>query len=201
MANPFELVHEFERQVAKYTGSPFATATDSCSHAIFLSSIYCKKNHNEVTIPKNTYISIPMQLIHAGYKLNFVDKDWKGYYYIEPTPIIDAAPRFTENMYIPGTYTCVSFQFHKILSTNRGGMILTDDEDFYKWSQSAVHDGRNMGVPYNVDNISILGYHMFMPPETAETGLAKLQILPKYNEDVAGSYTYHDISYIGNFTR
>ena len=103
MENPFDIVHEFEKQIAKYTGAKFATATDSCSHAIFLSSVYCKKNYTKVTIPKKTYISVPLQLIHAGYEINFADKNWEGYYYIEPTPIIDAAGRFTKNMYIHET--------------------------------------------------------------------------------------------------
>ena len=38
--NPFEYVHEFERQVAEYAGAPYGIATDCCSHAIFLSAMY-----------------------------------------------------------------------------------------------------------------------------------------------------------------
>ena len=35
-----------------------------------------------------------------------------------------------------------------------------------------------------------------MTPETAELGLARLQVLPDDNTDCAGSYTYPDISYV-----
>lgn len=196
--NPFERVHEFERQVAEYAGARYATATDCCSHAIFISAKYCQQKNPEikkVTIPRNTYVSVPMQLKHAGYEIDFVDQEWAGLYQIEPLNIIDGAPRFQRNMYVPGTLHCLSFQFKKILSTVKGGMILTDDVEFYNWSQRAVHDGRDMTVPYEQDTITMLGYHMFMTPETADIGLEKMKTIADYNDDCAGSYTYPDVSY------
>ena len=197
--NPFEYVHEFERQVAEYAGAPYAVATDCCSHALFLSAIYYKKKNglpDKVKMPKNTYVSAAMQFRHAGYQIEFVDKEWSGIYTIEPTNIVDGAPRFTQDMYVPGSYHCLSFQFKKILSTIKGGMILTDDQDFYNWAQLAVHDGRDMSKPYEDTRITMLGYHMFMTPETAQIGLAKMQTIPDTNADIAGSHTYPDISYV-----
>lgn len=198
MSNPFDIVHEFERVVAKYSGAPYSIATDCCSHAIFLSAIYYKKIHGSCTVkvPKNTYVSAPSQLIHAGFDVEFSDIQWSGVYPIEPTNIIDGAPRFTKDMYIKGMYHCLSFQFKKILSTGRGGMILTDDKDFYDWAQRAVHDGRDMSVPYEEDTISVLGYHMFMTPEAATLGLENFKKTKSVNKDVADSDTYPDISYI-----
>lgn len=197
--NPFEYVTEFERQVAEYAGAPYAIATDCCSHSIFLSATYYKLSRTMpaiVTLPKNTYVSVPMQLRHAGYNIEFKDIKWEGAYTIEPTNIVDAAPRFRKGMYVPGTYHCVSFQFKKILSTIKGGMILTDDAEFYKWAQRATHDGRDMSLPYEQDTIKMLGYHMFMTPETAQMGLEKMKTIPDYNKDIAGSYTYPDVSYV-----
>lgn len=203
MANPFDTVHEFERAVARYAGAPHGIATDCCSHAIFLCAIYYKLRHGlpqMVMLPRNTYVSAAMQMMHAGYTVQFADVEWRGAYTIEPTNIVDAAPRFTRGMYVPGTYHCASFQFKKILSTIKGGMILTDDEEFYHWAQRATHDGRDMGVPYEKDDIRQLGYHMFMTPETAQMGLDRLAVLPDHNEDCAGSHTYPDISYVGGLT-
>lgn len=201
MANPFELVHEFEEQIATYCGAKYAIATDCCTHALFLSLYYYKQQHNinSVTLPCNTYVSIAMQCKHLGLDITFVDKEWSGCYTIGNTNVIDAAPRLRRGQYKPGTSTCLSFQFKKILSTTRGGMILTDDIDFYHWAQRAVHDGRDMSIPYDEDNITFRGWHYFMTPETAQIGLAKLQVLPDFNEDCAGSYTYHDISYTKGF--
>lgn len=198
MVNPFEYVLEFERQVAEYAGAPYGIATDCCSHAIFLSAMYYKLKHGvpeKVTLPTHTYVSAAMQLRHAGYNITFEDFEWEGAYTIKPTNIVDAAPRFTKGMYVPGTYHCVSFQYKKILSTIKGGMILTDDEEFYKWAQRATHDGRDMSLPYEQDTITMLGYHMFMTPETALMGLEKMKTIPDFNKDIAGSYTYPDISY------
>lgn len=198
MSNPFDLVHEFERQIASYTGAKYAVATDCCTHAIFLSLYYYKQNHNttHVRMPKNTYVSVPMQCKHLGLEVDFDDMEWSGCYTIENTNVVDSAPRLRRGMYQPGTYTCISFQFKKILSTVRGGMILTDDKDFYDWAQRATHDGRDMSVPYEQDTITFLGWHYFMTPETAELGLARLQVLPDFNDDKAGSWTYPDVSYV-----
>lgn len=199
--NPFELVHEFEKQIAEYTGAPYAVATDCCTHALYLSLFYHKQQHGttSVSMPKNTYVSVPMQCKHLGIDVEFVDKEWSGCYTITNTNVVDSAPRLRKDMYEPGTYTCISFQFKKILSTVRGGMILTDDEDFYNWAQRATHDGRDMRVPYEEDTITFAGWHYFMTPETAELGLARLQVLPDYNDDKAGSWTYPDVSYVKDF--
>jgi dTDP-4-amino-4,6-dideoxygalactose transaminase len=201
MVNPFEYVYEFERQVAAYTGAKYAVATDCCTHALFLSLYYYKQQHNitRVTLPAHTYVSVAMQCKHLGLEIDFVDTEWSGCYNIGNTNVVDAAPRFRRNQYESGTSTCLSFQFKKIVSTIRGGMILTDDLDFYEWAQRATHDGRDMQVPYEQDTITFAGWHYFMTPETAQMGLAKLQLLPDHNDDCAGSYTYPDISYIKDF--
>jgi len=201
MESPFRFVHKFEEQIAEYTGAKYAIATDCCTHALFLSLYYYKQQSDitTVTLPKNTYISVAMQCKHLGLDVEFVDKEWKGCYTIGNTNVVDAAPRLRRGQYNSGTNTCLSFQFKKILSTVRGGMILTDDIDFYNWAQRATHDGRDMSVPYEQDNITFAGWHYFMTPETAQMGLAKLRFLPDYNEDCAGSETYPDISYTKDF--
>jgi len=198
MANPFDTVHEFENTIAKYTGAPWAVATDCCSHAIYL-SLYWEKYRNNVTsivLPKNTYVSVAMQAKHLGLDIEFKNIEWSGAYSIGGTNVIDSAARFTKNCWQPQTTTCLSFQFKKILSTIRGGMILTNNWSFYQWAQRAVHDGRDMSIPYEEDNITHLGWHYFMTPESAQMGLDNFAKLPEYNDDCAGSYTYPDISYV-----
>ena len=71
--NPYSVVKMFEEEVAHYTGSPFAVAVDSCTNALFL----CCKYYNvrEVILPKKTYLSVPMSVIHAGGKVVFEDTD------------------------------------------------------------------------------------------------------------------------------
>ncbi len=198
MVNPFDLVHEFEKQIAEYTGASYAIATDCCTHALYMCLYYEKKRTGilDVVLPNNTYVSAAMQCKHVGLNIEFKQYDWQGAYTIGNTRVVDSAPRLYRGCYQPGMLQCLSFQFKKILSTIKGGMILTDDKDFYNWAQRAVHDGRDMRIPYEQDKITFVGWHYFMTPETAELGLARLQVLPGDNTDCAGSYTYPNISYV-----
>ena len=41
----------------------------------------------EINIPKRTYVSVPMQIIHAGAKPTFRNEDWSGVYQLAPLPI------------------------------------------------------------------------------------------------------------------
>tara|TARA_B000000460_G_C21517086_1_gene393956 strand:+ start:540 stop:1151 length:612 start_codon:yes stop_codon:yes gene_type:complete len=203
MATPYDSVVEFENTIAEYAGAKYGIAVDCCSHAIFLSALYNRivKGIDRVVVPKQTYISVPMQLRHAGFTIDFIDQQWQGRYCILPTNIVDSACRFTSGMYIPETLYCLSFQFHKTLSTVRGGMILTDNEEEVKWIRPRVHDGRDMNIKYEQDDITCLGYHMHMTPESAKLGLEKFNsIIQLHNKDVCGYEYYHDISYVNNLS-
>ncbi len=74
--NPYAIVKMFEEEVAEYTGAPYAVAVDSCTNALFLC---CKFfDVDEVTIPKETYLSVPQSIIHSGAKVVFEDRTWSG---------------------------------------------------------------------------------------------------------------------------
>jgi hypothetical protein len=49
-------------------------------------------------------------------------------------------------------------------------------------------------VPYNEDNVSFLGWNMYMTPEDAARGLLIFDQLDEINEDVCNQNDYHDIS-------
>ena len=61
--NPYKIVKMFEEEVAYYTGAPWAISTDSCTDALLLCCEYL--NVKEVTIPAQTYLSVPQSIIHA----------------------------------------------------------------------------------------------------------------------------------------
>jgi dTDP-4-amino-4,6-dideoxygalactose transaminase len=189
--NPYKIVQMFEEEVATYTGAPFAVAVDSCTNAIFLSCKYL--NVKEVTIPKKTYLSVPMSILHAGGKLNFEDRQWAGIYQLEPYPIYDAAKRFTSNMYIPGSYMCVSFHIKKLLSLGKGGMILTDNYEAVEWFKKARYEGRSE-VNYKDDNVDMLGWNMYMTPQQAAHGLALMQNYPEHVDDLGENKGYRDLT-------
>jgi dTDP-4-amino-4,6-dideoxygalactose transaminase len=123
--NAFDVVRQFEVGIAEYSGSKYAVSVDSCTNAIFLCCMYKNIKGHEITIPSRTYPSIPCSIIHAGGKVNFVDKEWKGTYRLEPFDIVDGAKRFRRNMYEKDTLQCLSFHARKHLNIGRGGVILT----------------------------------------------------------------------------
>ena len=102
------------------------------------------------------------------------EENWKDYYYIDDTNVIDAAVFWKKDGYIPGTLMCLSFQFQKHLSLGRGGMILTDDREARDALKKMSYDGRLPDIPWREQNINSVGYHYYMTPETAANGLEKL---------------------------
>tara|TARA_R110000737_G_C14494785_1_gene470854 strand:+ start:153 stop:752 length:600 start_codon:yes stop_codon:yes gene_type:complete len=168
----FNIVEQFEDKLAAFFGSPYAIAVDCCTHAIEL----CLR-HNQVerfTVPKRTYISVPLLSKKLGIQFNWRDEQWEDYYYLGETNIIDAAVLWKENSYIPDTLMCVSFQYRKHLSLGRGGVILTDNKKTATILKKMSYDGRIPNIPWREQNIDTFGLHYYMTPETAAQGLKKL---------------------------
>jgi len=162
-------VEYFEYLIADYYGSKFAIATDCCTHAIELCLRYVKAN--KVTCPNHTYLSIPMTFDKLNLNWEFFNVYWKDYYYIGNTNIIDAAVYWKENGYVKNTFMCLSFQYKKHLNLGRGGMILTDDYEAALALRKMSYDGRLPNIPWADQDIDMLGYHYYMTPETADTGI------------------------------
>ena len=180
--NPYKIVSDFEEAIAEYCGSKYAITVESCTAAIFLSLQYYKHRtkgafgqHRYILIPNKTYPSIPCSIIHSGWKVDFVNKDWEGEYELIPTNIWDAALRFKKGMY-HGGFQCLSFHIKKLLPIGRGGVILTDDFEAVKWLRRARFDGRDP-VPLLEDNFTMLGWNMYMQPSDAARGIQLLQAL------------------------
>ena len=167
----FNIITNFEEEIANFFGSKFAVSTDCCTHAIELCLIY--NNIQSVSIPYHTYLSVPMTAKKLKIDLNWRDDPWQDYYHITEN-IYDAAVLWENNSYIPGSFMCLSFQFKKHLSLGRGGMILTDNEKAYHDLIKLGYDGRHRDAPWAEQNVDCLGYHYYMTPETAQLGLDKL---------------------------
>jgi dTDP-4-amino-4,6-dideoxygalactose transaminase len=185
-----KITEDFEKRIAEYTGSPFAICVDNQSNALFLCLTYYKlKNPNQeiISIPQRTYPSVPCEIIHAGFKVNFKKSETttlKGAYRLEPSTIWDSALRFTGDMYIPSSFMCLSFTGpYKHLKLSKGGAILTDDFEAYKWFKKARFSGR-AECSYHEDDFDdnpVLGWNFYMIPELSARGL--LLIEQFYNAD------------------
>tara|TARA_R110002124_G_scaffold116400_9_gene272875 strand:+ start:16215 stop:16805 length:591 start_codon:yes stop_codon:yes gene_type:complete len=168
----FEIVAKFEKEIASFFGSPYAVATDCCTHGIELCLRY--KEIKKMIVPAHTYISIPLLSKKLNIELEWKEEEWLDFYQIGDTNIIDAAVLWKENSYIKNTLMCISFQFRKHLSLGRGGIILCQTSEDYKNLKRMSYDGRIPDIPWASQNISTMGYHYYMTPETAALGLKKL---------------------------
>ena len=167
----FESIKIFENKIAEFFGAPHAVAVDCCTHGIELCLRHFKVK--TINVPKRTYISIPFLANKLNINLKWKDENWVDYYYLNHN-IIDAAVLWKQNSYIPKTFMCVSFQFRKHLALGRGGIILTDNKNTSLELKKMTYDGRIPDVPWREQNISSMGYHYYMTPETAANGLKKL---------------------------
>ena len=181
----FEYIEKFENEIANFYGAPYAVATDCCTHAIEL-CLRCE-GYDNIVIPSHTYISVPFTFKKLNLKWKFEYQEWKDFYYLRNTNIIDAAVYWKQNGYIKNTYMCLSFQYKKHLSLGRGGAILLQNKEDYDILKKMSYDGRTPNIPWMDQNIDTMGYHYYMTPETAKFGLDKL---PKAFKNNPKSWNY-----------
>ena len=223
--NPHQVTKDFERALCEYTGAPYAVAVNSCTMALLLAVAwhlrYSAWNVNvrswqsiggryrrKIEIPKRTYISVPMSIIHAGGRPTFRDEDWKGWYQLKPLPVWDSARFFSGGMYngikaehIAGnpthadlhSFCCVSFHASKTLGLEQGGAILHDNPEADAWLRRARFDGRTEGVAPKDDTFNQVGFHCYLNPSTAAQGILRLHSLPRHNAPLEND-EYPDLS-------
>ena len=198
--DPREIIDIFERKLADYAGSKYAVVVDCCSNAIFLSLQYRLfmgelKIGEEIFIPSQTYVSIPMQIIHSNLKPVLVNETWSGIYELVNADIFDSAARFTKGMYVgENSLQTLSFQIKKRLPIGKGGAILTNSLEAYNWLKLSSYDGRNLNTPYNSPmHIERIGWHYYMTPEDAARGILIMDKLPAINEDTMNYSHYPNL--------
>jgi dTDP-4-amino-4,6-dideoxygalactose transaminase len=197
-----KITEDFEKELAKYTGAPYVICVDNQSNALFLCLYYWihvknKEAHTDwldgtfqaplIDVPQRTYPSVPCEVIHAGAEVNFTKVEGntiKGAYQLTPSNVWDSALRFTADMYIPESMMCVSFTgAYKHFKLSKGGAILLDDLDAYKWLKKARFSGRSE-CSYHEDDFDdnpVIGWNFYMMPELSARGL--LLIAQFYNAD------------------
>jgi dTDP-4-amino-4,6-dideoxygalactose transaminase len=181
--DPREIIDIFERKVAEFAGSKYAVAVDCCTHAMELSLEYLLLTREidscaTITLPVNTYVSVPQMLMRLGFEVDLTHAEWRGIYWLMGSRVFDGAVCWRKGMYVGSNYTdkpalqCVSFQIKKRIPIGRGGMILTDDKEAAEWLKLASYDGRDLKTPYtDPDHVKFPGYHYYMTPEDAARGI------------------------------
>lgn len=202
--NPHQVTRDFEKALCAYTGAPYAVAVTSCTMALLLAVNYHLKNppwkrgwkRPPIEIPKRTYISVPMSIIHAGGWPTFREEDWLGCYQLKPLDVWDSARWLSEGMFHarrPGAMVCVSFHASKTLGDSQGGAILLDSAEAAAWLRRARFDGRTEGVAPKDDDFDMVGWHCYLSPDVAARLLWHLSVLPRHNDPLPND-DYPDLS-------
>ena len=178
--NSFDVVDKFEREIAKFAGAQYCVAVNSCTNALFLALRYVltqtTRKGGAVKLPAHTFVSVPMAVIQAGARVEFVDYLWGGVYPLAPHDIWDGALRFRRGMYEGGLH-CLSFHARKLLNIGEGGAILTNDLETANWLRAARYSGRTAPA-YRIEDVTTMGFQMYMTPEKAARGLHLMEYIP-----------------------
>jgi len=186
MLNAFGVVEAFEQKVAAYCGAPYCVATSTGTAAIFLALMRERERFPKrpavVECPARTFISVPMAIKQAGFRLKLIDTIWFGEYTLRPTAVVDSALRFRPGMYSSGL-VCLSFHARKILNIGEGGAILTNSLDEANWLKAARYSGRS-APSYRIEDVTMMGWQCYMTPEKAARGLHLMEYIRDVREQL-----------------
>ena len=159
MSSPYDVVKQFESELAKYTGAKYAVTVTSCTMAILLAVKWHMRPLpqmpdgqcnppllRQIEIPNHTYVGVPMSIVNAGGKPVFRDYKWEAGYQLGPLPVWDYARWFTSDMFnhitasevlkrretYPRGFSkmlCVSFHHSKTLGLAAHGGAILHDND------------------------------------------------------------------------
>lgn len=170
----FQALFDFERDLARYTGAPYAVAIDCCTHAIELCMRYDRVRSCEFTA--YTYLSVPMVMHRLGIEYRLIDEPWSGEYQFHGTRIWDSARRLEPGMYRPGQLQCLSFGRTKPMELGRLGAVLTDDVEIWDVLSQQRSDGRYLSIlPWPKQQTFHIGYHYCPTLEICQEATTKLK--------------------------
>jgi len=196
MAGAYDVVKQFEKEIADYCGSPYGVSVSSASNAFFLLFKYLKVG--EVEVPCRTYPGVPMAVLNSGGSVYFKRFGWFGGYQLLPLKVFDYCLRFEQDLTpcrnVRGLcYYILSFHSKKPLPIGRGGMILTNDDKAVEYIKRARFDGRNECSLFEND-IKEIGWNMYLTPEQAARGLTLFEHAKGKTYFVGSSEDYPDLS-------
>jgi perosamine synthetase len=199
---------KLEEEWAKFTGSKYAVAVNSCTSAL---DIACRlvKLPNPVKVSAFTFVSSALSPKNAGYDIEFVDIDEKSLC----TPKADIQVMYAGNQAgegiiydmahsggakHKGIISCWSFHAVKNLPSGDGGMITMNSKRLYERAKALSWCGidkstfERSGKKYSWDyQITEQGLKAHMNDITACIALEHLKVLPErnaYRKELAETY-------------
>lgn len=161
---------EFEQNFSAYVGSKYSVFLNSATSALFLSVEWYKKKYGikKVLVPSLTFVASVQAIVHAGLKPVFgdvgkdyllsdnMDLGYDDYDAVMPVhiygnraktiwgvPVIEDSAHLIQKDQCRGNDNAVVFSFFatKNLTCGEGGMVSTNDKEFYNWLKQAKHHG------------------------------------------------------------
>ena len=160
-----KVAEQFQKEFANYVGSKHALFLNSCTAALGLSLQWYKRKYGikRVLVPSMTFIATVQEIVRAGLEPVFcdIDENWNiipqgdfdavlpvhlmgnevntkfGVPCIEDSAHLIKKNQLKDNL----NAVCYSFYATKNLAVGEGGMLATNDEEFYLWAKQASHHG------------------------------------------------------------
>jgi len=180
-------VRMLEREFAKYVGSKYAVAVDSCTNGLHL-SLLCNGLQwvgELVSIPSLTFASVANTILHIGAKIDWKDEIHVGKaYYLDhnrPFKVMDSAHQVERALYHDFRGALMNFSFYptKQISSAEGGMIALSDHYAMELLEKARWHGRKGGgFDYKID---MPGYKYNMTDVQAVIAFVQLRKLDEMN--------------------
>ena len=187
----FKDIFIFEEELARFSGSPYAIATCSCTQAIELCMRVLSPSYIEFSC--YTYMGIIMLLKNLDIKFKMIPEKWHGMYEFKGCGVWDSARCFKPNMYIPNSYICLSFGENKPLDLGRGGAILLDNKEMYDKLNMLRFDGKDVSFdPWISQRNFDVGYHYKMNNRESIIALQKLNEFKTKNDFSHDHTQYRD---------
>lgn len=171
----FNTVRLFEEKIAAFFGSPFSVACDSATSCMELSLRFTKAQ--EINVNTHTYLSVAFLAEKLNIKRNWIHERWENYYFLTKN-VVDGAVFWEKDGYkrseLNGKLVAISHQYQKHLGIGRLGSLLVPDKETYDIIKKMSYDGREPGIPWRNQNISLFGLHVYAQPELCDLALKKL---------------------------
>lgn len=182
-------VAEFEDKFAKFVGSKYAVATNSCTMGLQLAMKRNLPDGALIGLPSMNCAIVPAMVLNQGYGLYFYDDtEWIGNTYeLFQTGIVDSAEHLVRNQYREhkGKTICFSFYPTKEIGGAEGGMIITDSKEDAEWLDRARNWGRKFKGEGNKSweqEVEFAGWKGNMSDIQAAILLPQLERLDQTNE-------------------
>ena len=165
---------KFEEKFKEYTNSKYSVTVSSCTAALHLSCLALGlKKGDEVIVPAMSHTATSHAVEYTGAKTVFIDIDLENAYIHKK---IDNKTRHVGNFGVSG---CFSFYPTKQITTGEGGMLVTNNKNFYnkirKLKAFGIDKDINQRTKQGTYDVVSLGFNYRLTDFQSALGLKQIE--------------------------